>query len=242
MHIENRHYLRNGMIEVEQVQSSMAGNHNRRGSRSRPSEEAVRKTNERRIAKTLRRLIIANFGAGDMYLTLTYKAGEKKTLEEIDKDMDGFIRRLKYRYRKRKKPLKWIAAAGVNAPHVHIIINTIDGINYIKDLEGIWGHGHCNIKPLYEEGRYKALAEYMAKHKSENERKLKRKLTNRKAYRNSRNLKRPRMKRKRITEKTLRRKPAVPAGYRVEELEEGISRETGYLYRHFFLIAVKRRE
>lgn len=244
MHIENRYYIRPGVIEVEQVHSSMAGNHSGRNGRTGKTAEAVKKINKKRVAKTIRRLIDSNFVPGDLYITLTYRKGVKKTLDDVEYDLSRLVDKIKYRYKKRGSPLKWIAVTGIDAPHIHIIINNLDGINYMKDLPEVWRQGYVKIKPLYIEGRYKQLAEYMAKHKTENEEKLGMELTDRKAYRNSRNLKRPRMKRFRIDEKVIIRKPRVPTGYRIDpnsEQESGVSSSTGYYYRYFTLIrAVKR--
>ena len=241
MHAEVRYYIRPGVIEVEQVHTSMLGNHNSRNGRMNLTAEAVKKINAKRVAKNLRRLIDANFIPGDMYITLTYKEGTHKTLEEVDNDLSCLVRKLKYRYRKRGSPLKWIAVTGIESPHIHIIINTLDDMNYLKEIPAIWKQGFIDIKPLYIEGRYERLAAYLAKHKEENEKKLGISLKDRKAYRNSRNLKRPRVKRIRINERMIIRKPKVPTGYRIEGLEEGISRETGYHYRYFMLIKTERK-
>ena len=245
MHIENRYYIRPGVIEVEQVHSSMVGNHNRRSRRHCPSADAVKKNNKRRVAKKLRRLIDTNFMPGDLYMTLTYKKGTSKTLEEVEKDLRNFIKRLGYRYEKLGQPLKWIAAVGIKAPHVHLIINTIDGFNYMKDMANVWGLGFIDIKPLYIEGRYMALAEYLVKHKEENEKKLGVSLKNKRAYMSSRNLKQPRKRTIRINEKVVIRKPKVPTGYRLDmysEIDQGIYDDTNYHYRYFMLIRAKKRE
>lgn len=241
MHTELRYYIRPGVIEVEQVHTSMLGNHNSRNSRMNLTAEAVKKINAKRTAKKLRRLIDANFVPGDLYLTLTYKQGTNKTLEEVEDDLSSLVRKLKYRYKKRGSPLKWIAVSGIKAPHIHIIINKIKGIDYLKEIPDIWKQGFVDTKTLYIEGRYERLADYLAKHKQENEKKLGKSLKDRKAYRNSRNLKHPRMKRILINEKMIILKPKVPTGYRIEGLVEGISRETGYHYRYFMLIKTERK-
>lgn len=246
MHIENRYYIRPGVIEVEQVHSSMVGNHNCRGEGKGLTVEAVKKINTKRAAKQLRRIIDANFEPGDMYITWTYKRGTKKTLEELENELDRLIRRLKYRYQKRGSPFKWIAVVGVDAPHIHTIINNMDGYNYMKELKKIWPNGHIKVEALYlEEGRYMRLAEYLVKHKAENEKKLGKSLKGKQAYKKSRNLVIPRMKRKIINEQTLVRAPKVPSGYQLDgnmQTIAGISEYTGYRYRYFYLLKKERKK
>lgn len=247
-HIEKRYYIRPGVIEVEQVQASMFGNHNSRSGRGSPTLEEVKKVNQRMVAKKLRRLIDANFEPGDIYLTLTYRDLEKRTLEEAKKDLEKFMNKLKYRYRKRGEVFKWIKTTGIRqrgAAHHHIIFNNIEGINYIKELAKIWPFGTVTVKALYEDGRYMALAEYFVKHKQENEDETKENQINARAYSCSRNLRHPRVKRIVIKESTIMRAPKVPTGYRLEmdpDKDTGISKQSGYLYRYFRLIRVKKRE
>lgn len=248
MYIENRYYIRPGVIEVEQVHSSMIGNHNNRIAKNSITLEEVKKVNQRRVAKKLRRLIDANFEPGDIYLTLTYRKEHKRTLAEAKKDLNTFMNKLKYRYNKRGKIFKWIKTTGIRkrgAAHHHIIFNNIEGFNYMVELAKIWTFGTFNIKPLYEEGRYMLLAEYFVKHKQENEEELKESQINERAYSCSRNLKHPRVKRKIIQEKTILRTPQVPTGYRLEmdsDGDVGISKQSGYHYRYFRLIRIKKKE
>lgn len=248
MHIENRYYIRPGVIEVEQVQSSMVGNHSNRNKNRTATIEEVKRVNQKRAAKKLRRLIDANFEPGDIYLTLTYKDIYKRILKQAKKDLNRFMSKLKYRYGKRGMVFKWIKTTGIRkrgAAHHHIILNNIDGFNYIKELPKLWPFGTVDIKSLYEEGRYEKLAEYFVKHKQENEEELQESQINERAYSCSRNLGHPRVKRKIIQEETILKAPKVPTGYRLEMDEDkdiGISKQSGYRYRYFRLIRINKRE
>lgn len=244
MYIENRYYIRPGVIEVEQVHSSMIGRHNSRSKKGEPSAEAVKRNNRRRRAKELRRRIDANFVPGDIYMTLTYKKGTEKTLKDVKHDLSGFLRRLRYRYKKDGQELRYIAVVGIKSPHVHIIINSMDEINYMKEIPKIWQNGFVDIKPLYMDGRYMALAEYLIKHKDENEKKLGISLEGERAYIASRNLKIPRKRVVRINERTILRKVKVPTGYHLDmnmDLDQGVCKDTGYHYRYFMLIRTERK-
>ena len=248
MHVEIRYYIRPGVIEVEQVHTSMLGNHAGRAKRGSPTVEEVKKCNQKRVAKKLRRLIDANFEPGDIYLTLTYKSAIKRTLKEAKKDLNKFMRAVKYRYNKRGEVFKWIKTTGIRkrgAAHHHVIMNNIDNFNYIKELAKIWPFGKIDIEALYEEGRYEQLAEYFVKHKQENEDETGESQKDEKAYSCSRNLKKPRIKRVIISEKVIARAPKVPSGYRLEmneDIDVGISKVTGYMYRYFRLIRKERKK
>lgn len=247
-YIEKRYYIRAGVIEVEQVQASMFGNHKSRSGRGSPTLEEVKKVNQKIAAKKLRRLIDANFEPGDIYLTLTYKKEYRRTLEEAKKDLKKFMDKLKYRYGKHGDVFKWIKTTGIRkrgAAHHHVICNNIDTFNYIKELAKIWPFGTVEIKALYEDGRYMLLAEYFVKHKQENEDETKENQINARAYSCSRNLRHPRVKRIVIKESTIVRAPKVPTGYRLDmdpDVDIGISKQSGYMYRYFRLIKVKKRE
>lgn len=246
MHVENRYYIRPGVIEVEQVHTSMLGNHNSRSDGQGLTVEAVKKINTKRAAKQLRRIIDANFEPGDLYITWTYKKGTNKSIAELEADLNKLLRLIKYRYRKRGHPLKWIAVVGVNAPHIHMILNNMDQYNYSKEFRKIW-HGHIKMESLYiEDGRYMQLAEYLVKHKAENEKKLGVSLKHKQAYKKSRNLIIPKKRRKIINEKEIIKAPRVPTGYMLDtniQMVSGISDYTGYRYRYFYLLKkIRKRE
>lgn len=246
MHIEKRYYLRNGVIEVEQISASMYGNHSGRSARGKPTTEDVRKSNLRRAGRELRRKIDANFIEGDIYLTLTYGKDEVRTWKECLKDIKKFLANMKYRYRKRGQPFKWIRASGLTKKgmaHHHLILNKIDGLDYLKEVKKLWKYGRGKQEPLYEdEGRYAQLADYLVKHKAETGEDTGEDTKDRKAYSCSRNLKKPRCKVVIISEKTLNLSPKIPTGYRIQwdpDIDQGIDSQ-GYRYRYFRLI--RKRE
>ena len=246
MHIEHRYYIRNGVIEVEQVSASRYGDHSGRSARRKPTEEDVKKWNRIRAAKRLRRKIDANFEAGDIYLTLTYRRDELRTWAGCQDDLKKFLNRLKYQYKKRGQPFKWVRASGLTKKgkaHHHLILNRIDGIDYMAELTRLWKYGRSKFELLYEdESRYMQLADYLVKHKIETAEDTGEDVRVRQAYSCSRNLNTPRCKTVVISEKTLYRAPKVPTGYRIQwnqDTDQGINSQ-GYRYRYFRLI--RKRE
>lgn len=246
MHIEKRYYLRNGVIEVEQLSTSMYGNHSGRSARGEPTPEDVKKNNLRRAGRELRRKIDVNFTEGDIYITLTYRKEEKRTWRECLDDIRKFLRNMSYRYRKRGQPFKWVRASGLTKKgkaHHHVIVNKINGLDYLAEIKKLWKFGRSQQESLYEdETRYQLLADYMIKHKAETGEETGEDVTNRKSYSCSRNLKKPRCKIVVISEKTLNLAPKVPTGYRIQwdaETDQGINSQ-GYRFRYFRLI--RKRE
>ena len=240
-YLEKRHHLEhNGRkwVEVEQYFSGMYGNHESRLPRWKMTTEQVEKINRRRAAKGLRRLILLNFSPGDLYMTFTYRRGERFTPEESMKILNRVMDRLKYQYQKRGQPFKWIKTTGLTSTgkaHHHVIINRVEGVTYDKVIEKYFPYGRVVMEYLYEEGDYKQLADYFVKHKKETaERKQEKDKVGVLSYSCSRNLKRSNPKPVVIREQKLQKQPKVPRGYDLADVEEGCTRD-GYLYRYYTL-------
>lgn len=244
-YLEKRHKIKfdnKYWIEVEQYHSSMWGNHNSRVERWKLTPEKMDELNKRRSEKELWRTIRLNFGAGDMYLTFTYRRGERCGAKKAMKRLDRFMRRTKYRYIKLGIPFKWIKTTGETergAIHHHVIMNRVDGIPYHELIAKYFPYGKVVTEYLYEQGDYRALAEYFVKHKRENE-----KVDDKcgaLGYSCSRNLKRSRPKPVRIREQKLRKTPRIPKGFEMIECNEGVT-DDGYLYRYYTLERIENRK
>lgn len=108
----------------------------------------------RQTFKRLRYLINNNFVGADneLFCTLTYK--ENMTCnEQLYKDFDKFIKRLRYRYKDVSK-IEYISVVepqGRGAWHSHLLLrfDDLDKV-YIKneDLRNIWGHGFVNVRRI----------------------------------------------------------------------------------------------
>ncbi len=113
------------------------------------------------------RLIRGNFETGDPFLTCTFRLEDRpETLEEAKKTFDTFIRRMRARYRKIDTELRWIMVVEYMNKniHFHIIMNDVQGFNRI--VRECWTWGGVNVSPLWENGDYEQLAEYMLKETS----------------------------------------------------------------------------
>lgn len=139
-----------------------------RRKRCRPTSEIQTKLNQRNAEKKLTRLVHNNFTENDIALHLTYRNGEEPENEaDALRVLGNFIKRLKRRYKKAGKELKYISCTEYGKKtgrvHHHLIING----GYDRDeIEKLWGRGYANSKRLqFEEDGVTGLARYIAKDK-----------------------------------------------------------------------------
>lgn len=139
--------------------------------RLRESRDAQKKLNEKNSVKHVIRLINTNFTDDDIWGTFTYEQSKRpQTIEEAQKEMSKFIRRLKYYGKKYGYPaLKYIyvtevvddEAKGKHHVHHHIVMNFPD-----RDLaERLWKNGaRTQTKRLQsDESGYEGMARYIMK-------------------------------------------------------------------------------
>lgn len=202
--------------------------------KKKATPEQVRKQNQLNKAKNARRRIKNNFVKGDYYITLTFK---KELRPQDMKEAKGIWtkvqRKLRTAYKKRKEKFKWILSIEKGkrgAVHMHLIMNrTVDGDRLIKS---IWTYGHVYFELLYEEGGFKGLADYITKPAAEGEESY---------YSHSRNLPIPKPKVKQL--KSDWKDPVPYKGFYIDKnsMVTGINPVTGYPYRHYEMIRIKRR-
>lgn len=162
------------IIEMEACpvfkRGTRSGDAVRRGS----TREAQRKINERNRRKHIVRYINANFGQGDVVITLTYAQAPESDKRAIS-DMRNYIARLKRMHARMVKrgelpadhELKWLCttetASKYGRPvrvHHHVVLNIPD-----RDaLEACWQQGRANARRLQPDRfALTALALYMTK-------------------------------------------------------------------------------
>ncbi len=131
--------------------------------------EQVRRVHQRNRQKHLRRLINANFGAGDILLTLTYDAGMQPGNDaQAKRDVCNYLRRLR---RMREKlgldALKYVYTTEITHGergtryHHHLIVN--GGISR-EAAEAAWQKGNVNSRAARPDNLgLSAWAHYMSK-------------------------------------------------------------------------------
>lgn len=138
-----------------------------RGKRRKPSRECQRALNASRRAERLKMEIPYNFGAGDLFITLTYDDEHNpESYERAAKDFKNYLAKLqRVRAREGLPPLRciWVTEQGSRSGrwHHHAIIS--GGLPW-EIYDNKWGGGYVKIDPLRETPTsYKHLAKYIAK-------------------------------------------------------------------------------
>ena len=152
--------------------------------------EQVRAVHLRNRQKAMRRLINANFGDGDILLTLTYGWGSQPQDEkQAGRDVKNFLKRLRRkRARLGLEDLKYIYTTEVTHGtavryHHHLIVN--GGIPR-EEIEALWTSGLINSRIARTDTTGLAgWAHYMVKQKATQEK------ASRRGFTCSRNLKKP---------------------------------------------------
>lgn len=131
--------------------------------KKRPTKEVQRKLNQRHAQEKLARVLNANFTEDDLSMTLTYRENPSSD-DAVKTDVQKFLRKIRYRYKKAGKELKyaWQAEKSTKGRyHIHLVLS--GGIDR-DELEKLWGHGYANSKRLqFDQHGLAALAKYMTK-------------------------------------------------------------------------------
>lgn len=222
---------------VVQVEKHYPGNYGAPGMARAPKKkrtpEDIARQNERNKVKRVQRTIIMNFKEGDWHLTLTHRKEERpETEEEAKKYIGKFLDKMRAAYKKAGYPFKYICATEKGkrgAYHYHLIIEDIAApdLNTKEMVMKFWPHGMRNFSPLYKDGEFEDLAEYLTKKETKEGKGH--------SYTHSRNLIMPKPKREKIHQKTWRKDPIPKKGYYIvkDSVINGINPVTGYPYQHY---------
>lgn len=166
-----------------------------RAAKQNQTPEKQRRLNEKRSERNLMLLAETNFGENDYHLTLTY-AGDPPELARCKKDVKNFLARVKrLRERRGLSELKYIYSIGDDLKariHVHMLIN--GGIPR-EELEAIWGQGRTNAYKLQpDEHGLQGISNYLFRQNAG--KKQSGGMPGKKTWIASRNLKRPKTRRK----------------------------------------------
>lgn len=165
---ERKHYCGEYLeVEIFPVYTKAKG----RGKRKKPTSEIQRRLNRRHAEGKLRRLLHTNFTATDSFVTLTFgNAHLPPSVEDAQRLLQNFLRRLKRRYAKLGTELKYVYILEKGQEHgrlhVHMVVSGgLDG----EELAQLWGMGEVRSDGLrFDEDGLAALAKYFAKGDTEN--------------------------------------------------------------------------
>ena len=217
MAFKRRKYRMTNSIEVIECHTARYGAPGQpRQKKEKPTKEAVRKNNQRRKERRCSRMVDKYFNEDDYILDLTYrKENRPADMKECVEHLQKFFRKLKREYGKRFYELFWIRNIEVGprgAWHVHVVMNRIDGADYlIKDLwkehGGVYFQFYQDTKDRGEDiGAYIAKSEVSAPDKIVES-----------AWSHSRNIEEVEPEETVISGQSMNDKPRTPKGYYLDK-------------------------
>ena len=206
----------------------------KRGPRRKRTPEDIERQNKTNREKKVQRLILANFHEGDWHLVLKYKKELRpESLAEAKKQVQKFLADMRKAYKKAGYQFKYIYVTErgkQGACHHHLIIEDIAelGLNTKKMVMKHWQYGSKAFIPLYEDGEFENLAEYIVKKETKEE-------AEGCTYSRSRNLIVPEPQREIIHRRRWQREPKPEKGWYIvpDSLVNGENPVTGYPYQHY---------
>lgn len=125
-------------VDIYQITDNHLRKRNRR-KREKVTAPSQKNLNDKNARRYLRQLAKANFTSQDLHVSCTYKPEYlPETIEEAEKEIGKFIRRIQYRRKKnRQDPIKYIIiteGGDGKRIHHHIIMSGMDR----DELEDLW--------------------------------------------------------------------------------------------------------
>ena len=209
------------------------------------TSEAQKKVNSRQTIKKLTWILNANYDGTSQYVTFSYEKDKRPaTPEDLRKDTDKLLRKLRSIYKKEGKQLKYVWAAEVGergAAHIHMCLTDIPA----RALKNVWKNGWITIKPMDDNGQYAKLAAYFVKY-SEKTMKTAEGFGG-KRYNSSKNLVIPEPDKKAVSSRNaFSHKIQIPSGWYLDKdsIAEAWHEVTGFMYFTYTLIrdGKKRKE
>lgn len=216
----------------------------RREKRKKPTPEEQIRENRKQRERKVRLLLNHNFSPGDLYLTLSYKI--RPAPDQMKKDMDIFLRKLRKHYRNNGQELKYLYVFEIGkrgARHVHMVLSDLKAGMTVRELKQFWQQGFMDVKALDDTGDYSALAAYLMKYVERTNEVMG---SDRKGYSPSRNLTMPELVRTVLKRDKLPAEPFIPPRLRgkvyvqKDSFRCGISKVTGFPYVEYRLVEYMR--
>lgn len=238
-------------MRVTKFHCGMLGNHLPRQARRycKRQSRKMEKNNARRTVQKLFDLMVLNFERGDWHLSLTYPQDSMKDITEAERCLANFLKRLRRYCSKAGIVLKYITATHISKKgqiHHHIILPQYIPYAVIQEKwksDPLCGNVPVNsvLWPNYD---YYGLAAYLLKYNSDtgifkdgvHE-------ANKKRYKCSTNLERPKETYEVIHAERWIEQPRAPKGWRVkpDSVYNSIDEYTGYPYQAYVLIPDTKR-
>lgn len=250
--VRRNRYIFENVIEVEEYLDGRYGAPSERRQKKRTAtKEQMEKVNQWNKSKKARHKLRKYFEAKkDWFVTLTCtKENRPADLKEMQARYKKFYEFLGPKFKKAGHTLRWIRNienTPTNNWHIHVVISDLPGANIIALMNQAWPYGRVmNIQQLYEKGEFKSLADYVTKSEKTKKEYVEKGVLDHKItesnYSTSRNMPLPEPEVERLDH--WEEEVKAPEGYYIEKetFYEGTNKFTGYSYRHYVLVKIKRR-
>lgn len=139
----------------------------KREKKKKATPEQVKKQNQYNKEKNVLRKMRANFKPGDLWVTLKFPAGTRMQVKGLIRIRKKFINNLRDNYKRRGTELKFMCRAEIGergGTHLHMIVNQLECGGAAELIQRLWKiYGTVHFVPLYEDGHFRQLAEYLVK-------------------------------------------------------------------------------
>lgn len=205
--------------------------------KAKPTEETIRKANRRKSERELRRLMNNNFDMKAWHVTLTFR--ESPSIQDLQKELARYTRRLRILAKRKNTEIKYIyvIGIGVRARHAHMIVSGLPA----EDISDAWKAGHARMIKIYTEN-LRELAAYFMENAENSQKVMKDQgMKPGRKWNGSRNLVKPKPKKRIIDAKTYRTDPPEKKGFYIdkESVYEGISGFTGLPFLEYTYIKIE---
>lgn len=221
----------------------------KRAKKKKATPEEVEQVNQWTRERKARHRLRMYFKVNDYFFTLTYPKEERPAdMKQAVKDFEDFYKYCKKEYRKRGEELRWLRNIECTPSgnwHVHVVLNRIQDTDLI--IAAAWKHGKVRNKQLlYEKGEFRKLAQYITKNEKTQKKYVEDGVLDHKikeaSFSRSRNMPLPEPE----TDILYRwqKEPRPKKGYYIvkDTYFEGINKATGFPYRHYEMIRIRRTE
>lgn len=255
-----RDYISPNFIEHEITYAGKyGGKGEKRAEKKKATPLEIKKNNHWNKVKYYRRLMQLNFYPGDMWTCLKYKAGTRKEIALVKKDLKKFFDRMRILYKRRGQKLMYIYRLEIGKRgglHCHVVLNRIPDCDLL--MRDAWKRasddaGAIDFQTIDDSGGYGGLSEYLCKEPEEEIQGQMRFLIpedRKKVYavNSSRNLKRPEPVKKEYHHWTLRKilqgeEIKATEGFYVDKssIQTGINKFTGMSYLYYTEVRIKKK-
>lgn len=203
-----------------------------RAEKRQQTPEAMAKVNQRNRERRCSRMVEKYFNDDDYVLTLTYRKEDRpENMDECKKHLRKFFAKLKKEYAKRFYELLWIRNIEVGtrgAWHVHVIMNRIDGADFL--IRELWPYGGVFFQ-FYK--NRKAEGEDIGKYIAKSQVSAPDKITE-SSWSHSRNVKPVEPEETVIRGQSMNDRPRVPKGYYLDKNSyHDYVNDEGYRFREY---------